>query len=198
MLVTLTGLVGRSSRAPGAHMAISQSGASMESFSGGCVEAAVVAEVLDVLETGHVRPVRFGAGSRYIDIRLPCGGGIDRCSRPIHPALPIIGHGEETLALARLVLAYPADVGVLSPNRSIVDYSRQIGSTADTLLSPRSTDAVMADLFTAIIFLFHNHDWGADLMMKALSTPAYFIGAMRSHSTHALRCEGLRRRGLRQ
>jgi len=246
VLVTLTDLLGRSSRAPGAHMAISQSGASMGSFSGGCVEAAVVAEALEVLETGHARLVRFGAGSRYIDIRLPCGGGIDLlftpdpdrgtvaaitdrltqrapalfaleksggislaagapegwqgdrflCRHDPDPALLIVGHGEETLALVRLALAYPAGVGVLSPDRSIVDHARQIGANAYRLLSPQSTDAVMADPFTAIIFLFHDHDWEADLMMKALSTPAYFIGAMGSRGTHALRCEELRRRGV--
>lgn len=63
-------------------MAISQSGANIGCFSGGCVEAAVIAEAMDVLETGRARLIRFGAGSRYIDIRLPCAGGIDLLFTP--------------------------------------------------------------------------------------------------------------------
>jgi len=81
-LVTLTGVTGSSSRAPGTHMAIGADGTAVGSFSGGCVEAAVIAEALEVLASGEARLVRFGAGSPYIDIRLPCGGGIDLLFTP--------------------------------------------------------------------------------------------------------------------
>lgn len=53
----------------------------------------------------------------------------------------------------------------------------------------------MADAFTAIIFLFHDHDWEADLMIKVFSTRAYFIGAMGSRDTHDRRGARLRHRG---
>lgn len=58
-------------------MAVLDNGDSAGSFSSGCVEAAIVAEALDVLRDGAPRTVRFGQGSPYIDIRLPCGGGMD-------------------------------------------------------------------------------------------------------------------------
>jgi xanthine dehydrogenase accessory factor len=44
--------------------------------SGGCVEAAVAAEALLAMETGCDRMVSFGDGSPFLDIVLPCGGGI--------------------------------------------------------------------------------------------------------------------------
>ena len=81
-LVTLTGIEGSSPRAIGAQMAVAADGRYVGSFSGGCIEAAVVAEAIDTLAEGYGRLVRFGIGSPYLDIRLPCGGGIDLLFNP--------------------------------------------------------------------------------------------------------------------
>jgi xanthine dehydrogenase accessory factor len=81
-LVTLTGIEGSSSRALGAQMAVTASGQSIGSFSGGCIEAAIIAEAQKVLAEGEGRVVRYGLGSPYIDVRLPCGGGIDLLFTP--------------------------------------------------------------------------------------------------------------------
>lgn len=77
VLATITGLAGAGPRAVGTHMAVLENGDSAGSFSSGCIEAAIVAEALDVLREGASRMVRFGEGSPYIDVRLPCGGGMD-------------------------------------------------------------------------------------------------------------------------
>lgn len=82
VLVTLVGIAGSSPRAVGAQMAVASDGASLGSFSGGCIEDAIVGEALSVLAAGEGRLVRFGKGSPYIDIRLPCGGGIDLLFTP--------------------------------------------------------------------------------------------------------------------
>ena len=82
VLVTLVGITGSSPRAIGAQMAVAADGSSLGSFSGGCIEAAIVGEALSVLAAGESRLVRFGKGSPYIDIRLPCGGGIDLLFTP--------------------------------------------------------------------------------------------------------------------
>lgn len=81
-LVTLVGIEGSSSRGLGTQMAVTASGKAIGSFSGGCIESAIVAEGREVLAEGQGRTVRFGAGSRYIDVRLPCGGGIDLLFTP--------------------------------------------------------------------------------------------------------------------
>lgn len=83
VIVTLTGIEGSSPRALGAQMAVSADGRHIGSFSGGCVEAAVVAEAIAAMAEGRPRLVRFGAGSPYLDIRLPCGGGIDLLFNPV-------------------------------------------------------------------------------------------------------------------
>ncbi len=82
VLVTLVGIVGASPRALGAQMAVASDGEYIGSLSGGCIEAAVAREALEALASRSSRLVRFGAGSPYIDIRLPCGGGIDLLFTP--------------------------------------------------------------------------------------------------------------------
>ena len=81
-LVTLTGIIGSSPRALGAQMAVATDGSFAGSLSGGCLEAAIVAEALAAHSARCPRLVRFGAGSPFIDIRLPCGGGLDLLFNP--------------------------------------------------------------------------------------------------------------------
>ena len=100
-LVTLTGIEGSSPRAIGAQMAVAEDGRYVGSLSGGCVEAAVVAEALDTLKAREGRLVRFGAGSPYLDIRLPCGSGIDLLFTP-HPDVAVLED-----AVARLADRHP-------------------------------------------------------------------------------------------
>ncbi|WP_372730761.1 XdhC family protein [Novosphingobium sp.] len=82
VLVTLVGIKGGASRAIGAQMAIDANGQRAGSFSGGCIEDAVAEEALETLSDGWGRVVRYGVGSPYIDVRLPCGGGIDLLFTP--------------------------------------------------------------------------------------------------------------------
>ena len=82
VLITLTGIEGASSRGIGTQMAVLADGSHAGSFSGGCIEAAVIAEAQAALAEGGGRTVRYGSGSPYLDIRLPCGGGIDLVFTP--------------------------------------------------------------------------------------------------------------------
>lgn len=81
-LVTLVGIVGSASRSLGTQMAVCASGRSIGSFSGGCIDGAIVAEAQKAIARGGAVTVRFGQGSPYIDVRLPCGGGIDLLFTP--------------------------------------------------------------------------------------------------------------------
>jgi xanthine dehydrogenase accessory factor len=81
-LVAITGLTGSSSRPIGTLMGVAEDGRFAGSFSGGCIEAAVVAEAVEAIRDGQPRQVRYGAGSPYIDIRLPCGGDVDLLFQP--------------------------------------------------------------------------------------------------------------------
>lgn len=76
-LVTVVQIDGTAPRPLGAQMAVSERGAWAGYISGGCLEQALVVEAQRAMEEGRNRIVRYGAGSPYIDIRLPCGSGIE-------------------------------------------------------------------------------------------------------------------------
>ncbi|MBB3475746.1 XdhC family protein [Sphingomonas sp. BK345] len=237
VLVTLTDVVGSSARSPGTHMAVADEGSSVASFSGGCVEAAVIGEALAALTSGSPRRVRFGTGSPYIDIRLPCGGGMDLLFTPDPPPAAIemavsmlegrlglslelglrgtlaveavrkqgwhgdvftathdpdlqvliLGQGAEVLSLARQALAFTPAVRVITPDKEVVAAMLIQGVAAERLPSPSSRVDLRADADTAIVLLFHDHDWETELLQQALGTTAFYIGAMGSRATHATR-----------
>ena len=76
-LVTLVGVEGGAPRQPGAQMAVAEDGKYAGYLSGGCLESAVVLEAQSVIASGQNRSMRFGRGSPYFDIKLPCGSGLD-------------------------------------------------------------------------------------------------------------------------
>jgi xanthine dehydrogenase accessory factor len=75
-LATLVDIRGGAARALGTHMAVAADGQFCGYVSGGCVEAAVASEALLAMAQGCDRTVKFGDGSPFFDIVLPCGGGI--------------------------------------------------------------------------------------------------------------------------
>jgi xanthine dehydrogenase accessory factor len=77
VLVTLVTVEGGAPRQAGDQMAVAQDGRFAGYLSGGCLEAAVVHEAQAVMTDGRNRLVRYGKGSPYFDIKLPCGSGLD-------------------------------------------------------------------------------------------------------------------------
>jgi xanthine dehydrogenase accessory factor len=58
-------------------MAVVEDGSYVGYLSGGCFEKAVAAEAVRTISEGKNRIVRYGKDSPYIDIKLPCGSGVD-------------------------------------------------------------------------------------------------------------------------
>ena len=108
----------------------------------------------------------------------------------------IVGHGAEPLALARQVLAFGAEALVLSPDAILLDQAALLGAETERLLTPGRSPRLTADSHTAIVFLFHDHDWEPELLSQALETKAFYVGAMGSRATHARRMEELAVRGV--
>ena len=223
VLITLVAIEGTSSRAIGTQMAVLADGRQVGSFSGGCVERAIVTEAMDVLRQGQPRTVRYGIGSPYIDVRLPCGGGIDLLFTPQpdaglvaaalarlaqrepaqlqlghhtqHYAPPLrliaLGHGEDLTALVRLARAYGVDVGAYAPMH---DGMRDDGIAP--LVTRTQLPSIATDAWTAIVFVFHDHDWEEFLLPQALALPAFYHGAVGSRRTHQARIGRLRATGV--
>jgi xanthine dehydrogenase accessory factor len=76
-LVTLVGIEGSSPRRLGAQMAVAEDGSAAGHISGGCLEGALIAEAQIAMRERVNRLTRYGKGSKYIDIVLPCGSAFD-------------------------------------------------------------------------------------------------------------------------
>ena len=85
-LVTLVGVDGSAPRAEGAQMAVSETGQWSGYISGGCLEAAIALEAVSAIKAGKPGLLRYGKGSPYLDIRLPCGSGLDVFIQPMRDA----------------------------------------------------------------------------------------------------------------
>lgn len=83
-LARVVDLEGSGPRLPGAAMAVADDGEVTGSVSGGCVEAAVVTEALEVLEKGDRRMVSFGYGDdEAFAVGLTCGGTVHLFIEPL-------------------------------------------------------------------------------------------------------------------
>ena len=251
VLITIVGVEGGAPRSPGAHMAVLDDGSYCGYLSGGCLEAAMAAEALGVLRGGRDAVLRFGRGSPFIDIRLPCGGGIDvhvhldpaaamvdgvraalgrreaftlalspeagtaelvaeaggqarsewqngvfrRRYRP-RTRLVAIGQGPEFEAMLRLAHGAGLELAAFSPDAHGLRCAADLGASATLLKGLGDAPSLPVDPWTAIVFMFHDHDRETALLMQALDSPAFHVGALGSRTSHAARCARLRQRGV--
>ena len=83
-LARVVDLEGSGPRLPGAAMAVADDGEVTGSVSGGCVEAAVVTEALEVLGKGDRRMVSFGySDDEAFTVGLTCGGTVHLFIEPL-------------------------------------------------------------------------------------------------------------------
>ncbi len=227
-LVVITSVTGGAMRAAGALMAVTGDGQSCGYVSNGCVDSDIIAQAQGALSSGKFRQLRYGEGSPFRDIELPCGGRIDLLILPSpnpieiqkvrdglsnrEPTpleidskgqlsngnnalfsityspkikLRIVGNGD---ALAELVMQSTSmgfEIEVQSPNIEIIKNHFQYDSFH--LTSAHDLPQLTDDPYTAVVLLFHDHAWEAEILRQALGGPAFYIGAMGSPQTHEAR-----------
>lgn len=76
-IATLINIEGSSPRAPGAQVAVAEDGRSRGSISSGCLERAIIDEARAAISRGFGGVVRYGRNSPFVDVKLPCGSGVD-------------------------------------------------------------------------------------------------------------------------
>ncbi len=206
-LCTITHIEGSFSRRLGAQLAVLPSGSIVGSLADGCLEQELANEVQ---KGGERRVIRYGAGSPQIDFRLPCGGGLDilidpdpdraDCKNAIEaldarrearltlpdpsplaqrryvPELRLLlfGEGPELAAMAQVAAA----CGIAAEPHDRESSTLSLGTIPDDLV---------ADRWTAIILLFHDHEWERAILQWALTTPAFLIGAQGGAPARAAR-----------
>jgi xanthine dehydrogenase accessory factor len=76
VLAVITEVVGTSYRNLGTMMAFGPEGQRTGSLSSGCIEDDIAEHAATALKTGKARSLRYGQGSPFFDLKLPCGGGL--------------------------------------------------------------------------------------------------------------------------
>ena len=75
---------GSAPRPAGSHLVIDEQGNFEGSVSGGCVEGAVVAEAMDVIDSGSPKMLEFGVADETAwEVGLSCGGRIRVYVEPV-------------------------------------------------------------------------------------------------------------------
>ncbi len=246
-LITIVSLDGPFSRPLGAQLAVSADKRFAGSISGGCLEQALTEEAQIAMKEGANRTLRYGTGSPYLDVRLPCGGGIDlyvdvhvdrevlqraialgrarhsfsllfypastRSSlrleeqtvqvkpgefvRRFDPKLRIVlaGRGWEIVAMSQLAQTADVELVVASQEPATLEFCRPYADQLIQLTVPRAAPKLLLDAHTAVACLFHEHEWEAPLLLDALRSPAFYVGALGSRQTQQRRVETLRELG---
>lgn len=115
-LAVIIGTEGPAYRSPGATMVVSQTGERTGSLSSGCIERDVGVHSQEALRTGRMRQLRYGRGSPWADIELPCGGGLDILILPRPDRTILKWVAGELSARNSVTLAIDAIKGVLKRN----------------------------------------------------------------------------------
>lgn len=244
-LVTLVCAQGGSPRPLGSQMVVAGNGDYVGHLTGGCAEAVIADEAVAALRERRSRRLRLGAGSPYLDIRLPCGAtvdlyidvgvddstvdtllatlderqsialdtvtgaekpsrhstvtsGADRVEagsfrRWYHPVrrLLVYGKGPNAHTLATLGQASDYLVTLYSPDQPTLRAGEQAGVSTRTLVSPSSVSLPPLDSHTAVVLMFHEHDWEPPLLRQLLVSDVFYLGALGSRRTHQQRCQQL-------
>jgi len=77
VLAVIIGTEGPSYRPLGEMMAVFQDGQRVGSLSSGCIESDLALHAKTALASGQPVRLRYGTGSPFVDIQLPCGGGLE-------------------------------------------------------------------------------------------------------------------------
>mgnify|MGYP002628626434 FL=1 len=75
-LVLVTDTEGASYRDIGTFMSIGADGTRIGSVSSGCIEDDIAGHAQQAIVSGKTQTLRYGLGSPFFDLRLPCGGGL--------------------------------------------------------------------------------------------------------------------------
>lgn len=245
ILAVIIGVEGPAYRPVGATMAFFLHGTPVGSLSSGCIEADIKLHAFECLEENTPRIVRYGRGSPYKDIVLPCGGGLqivlipnpdrgviravlrsvvdDRTAKmlgintntgemssdpdhvvglvgeifaiKIEPELRflVFGKGPEPIAFSALTQSAGFETTLLSPDFPSLESAQNMSCKTVEIKKPCIPSGLSADSRTAIVLFFHDHDWEPPILIKALKTPAFYIGAQGSQRARDTRFAALRK-----
>ncbi|AGI66485.1 putative XdhC and CoxI family protein [Octadecabacter antarcticus 307] len=239
-LVASLAVEGGAAREVGSLAVVVQNGSMIGYLSNGCIDRDIVLHGLDAIETRQTKHIRYGAGSPFMDLSLPCGGALDLVIDPSPDLKTLIGALDALRERKPATISFCPGKGLIASNggpkrfcyapkpalvlagrgailRTTVDLAAKMdfelhvaspdAADMDSLsaLNPKSmhrmtTPAISLDLpidaHTAVLLLFHDHEWEQALLMRAAKMGPFFLGALGSRKTHGIRLQNLQDSGL--
>jgi xanthine dehydrogenase accessory factor len=109
------------------------------------------------------------------------------------------GSGAPLFAVTRVcsALGLPLVVATPDPNDAAM-FAAFSGVSHITLDTPASPPALPIDRWSAVLLLFHAHEWETALIAGSLQHHPFYIGALGSPRTHQTRLSALRDIGVRE
>lgn len=220
-LCTIVGIDGTYSRKVGSQLAIGPDGLFAGDLADGCLEAELASQFRLMGDNKQAVILRYGSGSPYMDFRLPCGAGVDILLDPVPDRAAIVNAIDQldrrecafvpmpTKAKAQLdgLLMLPRlkilILGAGAEVERMETLGKSFGALVETLKPGnrlglgRVPDQVQLDRHTAVIVLFHDHEWEEALLPWALTSDAFYVGAIGGQRTRTNRLLMLERSGLR-
>ena len=239
-LVASLAIEGGAAREVGSLAVVGQDGSMTGYLSNGCIDRDIMHHGLSAIETGQVKHIRYGAGSPFMDLKLPCGGALDLVIDPEpelsalqraldalrarqtaslsfcpdgglvsgpngptrfryapKPALVLAGRGAILRTTANLAAKMDFELHVASPDDADIESIAALDpKSTHRMMTPAETLKLPIDSHTAVLLLFHDHEWEQELLMIAAKSNPFFLGALGSRKTHQVRLQKLLDDGL--
>lgn len=128
VLAVIAGIEGPSYRPVGAMMAVLGEGETIGTLSSGCVESDIALNAQTARREGRPKMVRYGRGSEFLDIQLPCGGALDVLLLPNPDRAALKAAAEFRARRKPSVLSIELETGKLA-----VAEGRQVENATSTL-----------------------------------------------------------------
>ena len=232
-LVTSLNIEGGAARELGSLAVITATGDMTGYLSNGCIDRDIIHHGMAAIDNGQVKHLRYGAGSPYLDLKLPCGGALELVIDPApdltvleaalarllnrektalsfsgrdgpvqieyapKPALILAGRGAIFRTTALLAAHMDFELHLASPDLEDLASLKVLNPTTQkSMTTPTAAIDLPIDPHSAVLLVFHDHEWEQAVLMQAAQQRPFFIGALGSRRTHAMRVERLKQAGL--
>ncbi|MEM7359868.1 MAG: XdhC family protein [Pseudomonadota bacterium] len=151
----------------------------------------VAAKLADYEEL-HAKLLRRESAEQQLKNRL---GVFKRVYAPAERLL-VFGQGPILASLAQLARFSGFEVIAVAQDANSVARLNEMGVSAVELSTNKQDYQQICDKHTAVVSLFHEHEFETDILRQVLATEAFYIGALGSRRTHEQRLESLQSLGL--
>lgn len=179
-LATVVATSGSVPQRAGARLLLRGDGTSIGTVGGGAIEALVLRELADVIESGRARMLRQDLTR---DLGMCCGGHMELFLEPAlaPPRLSLLGAGHIALPTARLALSVGFDVHVVDEREELLSSERFPGChlhlvDAETYFKRHVFHAA----HDWVLIVTHDHQRDEDILALAVARPHAYIGLVGS------------------